>query len=190
MAKDTFNNLKPEKKEKVIEVLKKLFQEKPFHEVTVSEIVEKLGIARGSFYQYFEDLEDAYFEILNQEVVDIHRVFVNIIQHDYESLEQALIDYGKELSEILFEKESYMIYKNSYLYWDENLNERWIGVHDYHGKVITGDKKIGGLDLEQMHYLKGVIHTIIKRNYKENWTKEEFIKKYQQYVCWITKGVN
>ena len=54
LAKDTFENLKTDKKEKVLIVLKKIFQEKPFQEVTVKEIVEELGIARGGFYQYLK----------------------------------------------------------------------------------------------------------------------------------------
>ena len=41
LPKETFNNLKSDKKEKVVNVLKKTFEEKPFQEVTVKEIVEK-----------------------------------------------------------------------------------------------------------------------------------------------------
>ena len=63
MPKDTFYNLDQEKKQKVINVLHEEFSQKPFSEVNVKSIVEKIGIARGSFYQYFENLEDSYFYI-------------------------------------------------------------------------------------------------------------------------------
>ena len=46
MAKETFHNLSSEKREKILDVLKTVFREKPFHEVTVKEIVEESGIAR------------------------------------------------------------------------------------------------------------------------------------------------
>lgn len=190
MPKVTFENLKPEKKEKVLEVLKKLFQEKPFQEVTVKEIIEELDIPRGSFYQYFENLEDAYFEILNQEIVDIHKVFIMTFQSKYKNLEQALNDYGVILSEVLFDPDSYMIYRNSYIYWDENLNQRWMKVHDYNTLLFTNDKEGHVSDFERMNYLKGIIHSIIKRNYKENWSREEFIEKYKQYVKWIIGGIS
>ena len=47
LPKETFNNLKPDKKDKVVKELKRIFEEKPFQEVTVKEIVDSLGIARG-----------------------------------------------------------------------------------------------------------------------------------------------
>ncbi len=188
MPKDTFNNLPVDKKERVLSVLKKIFKEKPFQEVTVKEIVEELGIARGSFYQYFEDLEDAYFTILENEVVDIHMIFMKMFIKYKMNLKPALEEYGKEISNILFEKESYMIYMNRYLYWDESLSRRWDEIHNYHAQVFTDD--ITSLNGEEMHYVKAVIHSLIKRNYRERWTKEEFMKKYNQYVNWIIGGVD
>lgn len=56
MAKDTFYNLNEEKQDRIFKVLKDEFESKPFNEVTVKSIVEKLSIARGSFYQYFTTL--------------------------------------------------------------------------------------------------------------------------------------
>ncbi len=125
LAKDTFENLKTDKKEKVLIVLKKIFQEKPFQEVTVKEIVEELGIARGSFYQYFDDLEDAYFTVLNVEVTDIHKLFMKLLYEKKGNLEIALLEYSELISDILFAPDAYSIYKNRYLYWDENLDVRW-----------------------------------------------------------------
>ncbi len=59
MPKSTFYNLKKEKREKIEEALKKEFSENIFEKASVSNIIEKAGIPRGSFYQYFEDKEDA-----------------------------------------------------------------------------------------------------------------------------------
>ena len=50
MPKEVFYNLAKEKQEKIIFVLKEEFKAKPFQKVNVKEIVEKAGIARGSFY--------------------------------------------------------------------------------------------------------------------------------------------
>lgn len=71
--KTYFFRLPSEKQQKILSVLETEFKIKPFPKVNVKEIFEKSGIARGSFYQYFEDLEDAYFTILEKETVDIHR---------------------------------------------------------------------------------------------------------------------
>lgn len=51
MPKVTFFNLSKEKRKKIVEVLTEEFEKKNIQEATVKEIVQKLGIARGSFYQ-------------------------------------------------------------------------------------------------------------------------------------------
>ena len=55
MPKATFNNLPPEKKIVVRNVLLKIFSDKPISQVKVSESVETLQMSRGIFYKYFED---------------------------------------------------------------------------------------------------------------------------------------
>ena len=115
MAKDTFHNLSSEKREKILDVLKTVFREKPFHEVTVKEIVEESGIARGSFYQYFDDLQEAYFVILNSELGDIHSLFIDVFREQRGDIGAALIEYGKKLRKLLFEPKTYNIYKKLYI---------------------------------------------------------------------------
>ena len=66
MPKSTFYNLKKEKREKIEEALKKEFSENIFEKASVSNIIEKAGIPRGSFYQYFEDKEDALKYIIKK----------------------------------------------------------------------------------------------------------------------------
>lgn len=60
MPKDTFLNLKPEKKQRIIDATIKELSEHPFEHVNLSNIIRDAGIARGSFYQYFEDKDDLY----------------------------------------------------------------------------------------------------------------------------------
>lgn len=190
MPKDTFDNLNPDKKDKVSSVLKKFFQTKPFHEITVKEIVQELDIARGSFYQYFEDLEDAYFEFLNHQVVNIHKLFLQIFQNHFADLEQTLLAYGDQLAVVLFDDESSLVYRNIYLHWDESLNDRWLKSQDAPTHVLTAGTDAQRLSMEQVQFLKGIMHSLIKRNYKENWTKAQFTEIYQQYVTWIIGGMN
>lgn len=108
-----------------LSVLETEFKTKPFQKVNVKDIVEKSGIARGSFYQYFENLEDAYFTILEKETVDIHAFFMRIFAQKNKQLIPALEEYGTQVAEILFNEQTYMIYKNRYLYWSEDLNRSW-----------------------------------------------------------------
>ncbi len=58
MIKNTFYNLPPEKRAKIIDVTKKEFLKGNKHKITINTVIEKAGISRGSFYQYFDDKLD------------------------------------------------------------------------------------------------------------------------------------
>lgn len=75
MPKKTFLNLPQEKQQRILETCKKEFEEKSLFQASVSDIVNTLGIARGSFYQYFESLEECFFTILSSENMDVHTLF-------------------------------------------------------------------------------------------------------------------
>ena len=57
------------REEEILRRAKKLFSEKGFHSLTVSDIVDSLGIARGTFYLYFKNKDDIYKRVL-EELVD------------------------------------------------------------------------------------------------------------------------
>lgn len=106
MPKDVFLKFPAEKQEKILAVLETEFKTKPFQKVNVKEIVENSEIAYGSFYQYFENLEDAYFTILEKETVDIHALFMKIFAEKDKQLILALEDYGIQVAEILFNEQA------------------------------------------------------------------------------------
>ena len=49
---------------------------------------------------------------------------------------------------------------------------------------------MNSLGREKMFYLQGVIHALIKRNFQENWSKQELFKKFKLYIYWVMKEVN
>ena len=79
-AENNFFKFASRKTKKVLEICKKEFEEKPIFEASVSDIVNALGIARGSFYQYFENLEECFFTILSYENMDVHALFQESLQ--------------------------------------------------------------------------------------------------------------
>ena len=52
------------KKNNIIRVAAKLFSDKSFHDVTMDEIAEQVGVAKGTLYLYFSSKENLYLEIL------------------------------------------------------------------------------------------------------------------------------
>ena len=65
LPKDTFFNLPNEKRERVIEAALDEFAERSYHDARVTAIADNAGIAKGSFYQYFEDKKDLFKYIID-----------------------------------------------------------------------------------------------------------------------------
>lgn len=195
MPKNTFFNLSEEKRTRITEVLKQEFESKPLFKVNVKDIVEKLNIARGSFYQYFDGLEDSYYMILDKETVDVHELFLNILRKSDYKIFSALDSYGEALSNTLFSKNSFMIYKNRYLYWTPDLDIGWKNYLEKYS-LNNSDTKNHSINRakpekhEEILFVKAVIHDLIQRIFKEEWDKNTFLKHYKKYIEWLQTGLN
>ncbi|MCB8926870.1 MAG: TetR/AcrR family transcriptional regulator [Ardenticatenaceae bacterium] len=64
MPKETFFNLPEDKRQRIIELALAEFAENDYDTASISRIVAQAGIAKGSFYQYFENKEDLYAYLL------------------------------------------------------------------------------------------------------------------------------
>lgn len=60
MPLQTFHNLKPDKKQAILEASYQEFAFSTYQAASVSNIVKKLEIAKGSFYRYFKNKIDLY----------------------------------------------------------------------------------------------------------------------------------
>ena len=64
MPQQTFFNLPEEKRQQILQVAIDEFAENDYDSVSISRIVARAGIAKGSFYQYFAGKEDLYGHVL------------------------------------------------------------------------------------------------------------------------------
>ena len=64
--KTTVGRSRGRRKEEIIKVAAHLFSNKSFHDVTMDEIADKVGVAKGTLYLYFSSKEKLYFEILEE----------------------------------------------------------------------------------------------------------------------------
>lgn len=64
MPKETFFNLPADKREHITAIAVDEFANHDYANVSISRIVARAGIAKGSFYQYFKDKEDLYDYLL------------------------------------------------------------------------------------------------------------------------------
>jgi len=78
----TFFNLPEEKKKRVINAAVDEFAQNGYTKSSITRMVNKAQIAKGSFYQYFEDKEDLYRHILKKAV-----------EKKFKYVQKELIDY-------------------------------------------------------------------------------------------------
>jgi AcrR family transcriptional regulator len=64
MPNPTFFNLPEEKRQKLLEYAIDEFANHDYHSASVSKIVSRVGIAKGSLYQYFKDKQDLFNYLL------------------------------------------------------------------------------------------------------------------------------
>lgn len=65
MPKPTFENLPAAKRQAIINLALEEFAERPYPVASISRIVERAGIAKGSIYQYFEHKQDLFLFLLD-----------------------------------------------------------------------------------------------------------------------------
>lgn len=64
VPKSTFFNLSEDKRKRILQEAVLEFRDNNFDVASINRIVERSGISKGSFYQYFKDKEDLYLHII------------------------------------------------------------------------------------------------------------------------------
>jgi len=90
MPKQTFFNLPEEKRNKIIDISLLEFAQHSYRAASVSRIVEKAGIAKGSMYQYFKNKKGLYLYLID---FTTNRKLSYIDRHLDSSIEDFYMQY-------------------------------------------------------------------------------------------------
>ncbi len=112
MPKLTFFNLPEDKKQTLLEAAKKEFSSAPLFDASISNIIKSAGISRGSFYQYFEDKEDAFFYLLGEFAKEKKAAFLSMLEKYEGDLFRTFIDFFELF---LHEEGNFTFFKNALL---------------------------------------------------------------------------
>lgn len=122
-------------KEKIQLEAYKLFAEKGFKAVTMSDICNKTGLSRGGLYRYYSNTAEIFSEILSKEYVITDRI------EKSESARVILDDMLKEIQEEIPDKElslSLAIYEYAnlgneefFVHINNNAKKRWMNLINY-----------------------------------------------------------
>lgn len=142
MPKDTFFNLPENKKERILDAALDEFAEHSYHKASVNRIVKKADIAKGSFYQYFEDKKDLFKYIIeksgDEKLKYLGNVMTNFNTMDFFDVVREMYIAG-----IKFGKENPKLYKIAMDFMkntDSKLKEEIMG-----SNIPRSDKFFEGL---------------------------------------------
>lgn len=128
-------------KERILQEAWKLFAEKGFHAVTMTDICEKTGLSRGGLYRYFKGTGEIFSRILSQEYsvssrIDKREGAAMILEDMLEKIRKEILEKELSLSLAIYE---YANLGNGELFQkiNENAKNRWVGLITY--GIETGE---------------------------------------------------
>jgi AcrR family transcriptional regulator len=84
---------KAERRQQILEVARDVFARRGYHTAKIEDIVAAAGIARGTFYLYFEDKRGIFEEIVDRTIA---RLGMSIIRVDPNDAGRSVADQVKE----------------------------------------------------------------------------------------------
>ncbi len=95
--KQTFDNISPEKRRRVIEAATNEFAKKGYHDASISNIAAVADISVGSVYKYFENKLDLFLTIVDHSINRMETLLTGLAEAD----EDVIIKVEKILREII-----------------------------------------------------------------------------------------
>lgn len=118
MPKPTFFRLEKEKQEKIIEACEKEFSSGPIHQSSIANIVKYADIPRGSFYQYFEDKDDAFFYICDNLIKEPETRFMELFRTNKGNLILTMEEFFDYFLDLVLKSKHAKLLKNIFMYMD------------------------------------------------------------------------
>ena len=198
MPKETFLKLSKEKQQKVINAGKKEFARVPIENVSIKNIVEEADIARGSFYQYFENKEDLLIYILKENSEKLNTKLKNKVKETngdvfelYIFLYDSMIEEFTDNSDQELFRQIFINLKSS----DENVFDlvkrtKPQDIIDYYEQIDKSNLKIE--NYEDLVIICDMLNVITRRalikNFK-NKSKEDCRKMFLKEIEYLKHGI-
>ncbi|MGX7059103.1 TetR/AcrR family transcriptional regulator [Vagococcus humatus] len=197
MPKSTFLNLPEEKQALILDVALEEFSTHSFHEASVANIIEACQISRGSFYKYFEDLEELYYYLYQVITKTSHTSVLSCIQQEqgdlFNGLERYLEQLYQDFSDERYHRYFKQIILNQSVLMEKKLQQPTERITPHHFlEVIDLTPLTIQTEAELFSFfsvLVPMVHRCIAEYFMKDWTKEELMAAYQGRIHWLKQGV-
>lgn len=196
MVKQTFLNLTKEKQDRILLSARKEFSRAPLTEASVANIIKEAGIPRGSFYQYFDNLEDIFYYILETYSKDIkQKLTSNLVQYGGDVI-KSFADLYQYILLRISESSNEAYFKNIFLNMDYKLQKMFLpNLVDNLNEIIQLID-INSLNINsrlQLIYILEIIESVMMHNliqvFQRNVSKEKNVEIFVKELILIKEGI-
>jgi AcrR family transcriptional regulator len=179
MPKDTFFNLPEDKRTLICQVAIDEFAAYSFDQASINRIIARSGIAKGSFYQYFENKKDLFLYLLqlaaDEKLNCLAPVMRNPEQHDFFILLRELylsgIQFAEEHPQYAEISKRLMASKGTPIY-EEIMGHNMPSASEFFETLldhaITRGEVRADIDAEMLAYILGSLNALVVEYYLEH----------------------
>jgi AcrR family transcriptional regulator len=209
MPRETFKNLPDEKRQLIEKESIHEFAISGYDKASISRIVEKSGIAKGSFYQYFNDKKDLFLYLINRvsekKINFMSSVIQNQKQYDFFTLNRELFVSGLKFAEEnpeLTKMANWLFKSRGHPVYDEVVSAGLKNAQDVYAKLLKNAISRGevrsNIDLNFVSHMISSINISIVDYYFQNIKKgkanlhkidEGIIKLVDLFIDFIKNGI-
>ena len=203
MPRDTFFNLPEDKRKLICDVAIKEFAEYSFDQASINRIVARSGIAKGSFYQYFEDKKDLFLylarraaeakaEYISPVMRDPDRHdFFTLLREAYLSGIQFAVEHPEyaEISKKILENKDGPIYREL---MTQNLPSAYEFFETLLEKAVARGEVRADIDIKMLAYMIVPMNTHFVEYYMEHVAQdydEGMFETLDKFVDLLKRGI-
>ncbi len=196
MAKQTFLNLSEDKRNMVVSALKKEFSRVPLKDALVSNIIIDAKIPRGSFYQYFNDIEDAFYYIIGEYSKDIKRKLLEYLEKNKGDIILSYRELYLYILNVIDNPDDKEYFENIFLNMNYEIEKMFTPNFNDGLNLILNHVDISKLNISSkfgLGYILDIIESIMMTNiiqsYKRNLSKEKNKEIFERELALVCAGI-
>lgn len=194
MPKKTFNNLESARQAEIRDIMLPIFAEQPVSQVKVSRIVEALGMSRGIFYKYFDDLNDAYQYLVTCYAGEIHADIMQTIadkKHDFFGGIEEFLVTCLNLSDNDDEMKKIKLLTDNQSIFSKRVNVGEHGVKQWqHLLVDSGVEIEDSQEAESfLYFMMQLVINSLNDAMINSWGDAQLRIEFEYRIKWIMNGI-
>src|SRR5699024_942868 len=178
----------------------KEFARVPFAEASIANIVRESGISRGSFYQYFEDKEDVFFYLLNEQAQKTHLRFIDDLKYCKGNIFHTFMHSFEFIIHDLENEENHNFLRNVFLHLNYETEKTLVNNISNYGFNERYQEMRPLIDTSQLHVendeellqvlqmtITIMMHNFVKK-FAKDLSKEEVLQNFKLQLKLLQRG--